>query len=425
MKLYETEERPKQAFLISIQDDNRQSRVEADSLARELMGLAETLGLGIAARETVYIRERHPKFGLGTGKAEEIAEKAAVLGVDCLVFDGELSPSQQRNWEKLTGIAAVDRQELIIQIFAERAKTREAELQVALAELSYALPRLSHKYIDLSRQRGGRYGAKGSGETRFETDRRLVERRIHRLEAELAEVRKQREVQRRKRDRNSVLSCALVGYTNAGKSSLLNLLTGADVFVEDKLFATLDAVTRRLELGPGKSLILTDTVGFIRRLPHALVDAFRSTLEEAVLADFLIQVLDASDPDAERHFETTLSVLQELGADKKTMITVLNKIDRLESPDTLDKLTRRYPGSIPISVQDRTGIEELLRRMVSVVSDSVIRFRFPSNRHDLPALLYRNGRVLSEKYGDAAIEIEAQVEQRIAEMLKEFIRSGV
>jgi GTP-binding protein HflX len=421
MKLYETEERPKQAFLISIQDDNRQARAEADSLARELMGLAETLGLGIAARETVYIRERHPKFGMGTGKAEEIAEKAAALGVDCLVFDGDLSPSQQRNWEKLTGIPAVDRQELIIQIFAERAKTREAELQVALAELSYALPRLSHKYIDLSRQRGGRYGAKGSGETRFETDRRLVEQRIHRLEAELAEVRKQREVQRRKRDRNSVLSCALVGYTNAGKSSLLNVLTGADVFVEDKLFATLDAVTRRLELGPGKSLILTDTVGFIRRLPHALVDAFRSTLEEAVLADFLIQVLDASDPDAERHFETTLSVLQELGADKKTMITVLNKIDRLESPDILDSLTRRYPGSIPISVPDRTGIEELLRRMASVVSDSLIRFRFPPNRHDLPALLYRNGRVLLEEYGDAAIEIEAQVEQRIAEMLKEFI----
>jgi GTP-binding protein HflX len=424
MELYEREEGPKQAFLISIQDDNRQSRAEADSLAKELTGLAETLALGIAARETVYIRERHPKFGMGTGKAQEIAEKAALLGVDCLVFDGELSPSQQRNWEKLTGIAAVDRQELIIQIFAERAKTREAELQVALAELSYALPRLSHKYIDLSRQRGGRYGAKGSGETRFETDRRLVEQRIHRLEAELAEVRKHREVQRKRRDRNSVPSCALVGYTNAGKSSLLNLLTGADVFVEDKLFATLDAVTRRLELGPGKSLVLTDTVGFIRRLPHALVDAFRATLEEAALADFLVQVLDASDPDAERHFETTLSVLRELGADKKPMITVLNKIDRLESPDTLARLTRRYPGSIPLSVPDRTGIEELLRQMASIVSDSLIRFRFPPDRHDLPALLYRNGKVLSEKYGDAAIEIEARVEGRIAEMLKDFICGG-
>jgi GTP-binding protein HflX len=370
MRLYETEEKRKQALLITVQDDNRQSRAEAESLSRELMGLAETLSLGIAGRETVYLRERHPKFGMGTGKAGEIADKAAALGVDCLVFDGDLSPSQQRNWEHLTGIAAVDRQELIIQIFAGRAKTREAELQVALAELSYALPRLSHKYIDLSRQRGGRYGAKGSGETRFETDRRLVERRIHRLEAELAEVRKQRGVQRKKRTKNAVPSCALVGYTNAGKSSLLNLLTGADAFVEDTLFATLDASARRLELGPGKSLILTDTVGFIRRLPHALVDAFRSTLEETVLADFLIQVLDASDADVEHHAETTLAVLRELGADKKIIIPVLNKIDRLESPDPLDYLTRRYPGSIPISVVDRTGINELLRRIDLVLSGS-------------------------------------------------------
>jgi GTP-binding protein HflX len=241
-ELYETEIAPKRAFLIGIRKE-RSGMAEAESLAKELAGLAKTLGLEIAAQEKVHIRENHHKFGMGTGKAAEIAEKAAELGVDCLVFDGDLSPSQQRNWERLTGIAAVDRQELIIQIFAGRAKTREAELQVSLAELYYSLPRLTHKYIDLSRQRGGRYGTKGSGETKLETDRRRIEDRIHQLKGELEEVRKRRLIQRKKRDRESA-SCALVGYTNSGKSSLLNALTGAEVLAEDKLFATLDATTR-------------------------------------------------------------------------------------------------------------------------------------------------------------------------------------
>jgi GTP-binding protein HflX len=340
------------------------SAEESASLTGELAALAGTLALEIAGQETVRIREHHARYGLGTGKVDELAAKVAELGVDCLVFDTEITPSQQRNWEKLIGISVVDRQELIIKIFSSRARTREAELQVALAELSYSLPRLSHKYIDLSRQRGGRYGTKGSGETRLETDRRLVLGRIRQLERELDEVRKQRAVQRQKRQKAAVPVCALVGYTNAGKSSLLNALTGADAFVEDKLFATLDPTSRRLDAGDGHPVILTDTVGFIRRLPHALVDAFRSTLEEASQADLLVHVLDASDNEADRYYAATMTVLRELGADKLPLIVALNKIDRL-SPEEREAVTLRYPGSVAVSAKAKTGLDELKQRIAS------------------------------------------------------------
>jgi GTP-binding protein HflX len=413
---YETQEKPKRAFLVGIRDKH----TEEESL-QELAGLADTLGLEIVAQETVYIRERSPKFGMGTGKAAEIAEKAAALEADCLIFDGELSPAQQRNWETLTGISTVDRQELIIQIFASRAKTKEAELQVALAELSYSLPRLHHKYSDLARQRGGRYGSKGAGETKLETDRRLVEKRIVVLEQELAEVRKNREVQRKKRKRQGIPVCALVGYTNAGKSSLLNAMTKANAFVEDKRFATLDTATRQLEMGKGRTLLLIDTVGFIRRLPHALVDAFRSTLEEVTYADLLIHVLDASDPDMDRYFETTQSVLRELGADQLPMITALNKIDRFSASETLESLRKRYTDSIPISAKNHIGIEELTRRIEELLSGAITWFRFPPDRQDLSSLLHRKGTVISEKHEDTCIVMETRVETRIREMLKDYV----
>jgi GTP-binding protein HflX len=363
-RLYETEEQPKGAFLIGIRK-NLMGQDEADSLAGELAALTETLGLRILGQETVHVRNSCPEFGMGTGKARELAEKAAVLGADCLIFDGELSPSQQRNWERLTDISALDRQEVIIRIFAGRAKTREAELQAALAELSYALPRLNHKYIDLSRQRGGRYGTRGAGETRFETDRRLVRQRIHKLEEELRKIQKYRATQRKKRKKNALPSCALVGYTNAGKSSLFKAMTGADVLVEDKLFATLDAVTRQLSLK--RPLLLTDTVGFIRRLPHDLVDAFRATLEEAALSDILIHVLDASDPALDSCFRTTMAVLGDLKADRLPMIIALNKIDKITAPGVLEALQKQYPGAIPISAKDRRGLDELERRLETMV----------------------------------------------------------
>jgi GTP-binding protein HflX len=360
-QLLETAEQAKRAFLVGIREQNM-SAEESAALTGELAALAETLGLEIVGQETARIREHQARYGLGNGKAEELAAKAAELGVDCIVFDREISPSQQRNWEKLTGISAVDRQELIIQIFSSRARTREAELQVALAELSYSLPRLSHKYVDLSRQRGGRYGTRGSGETRLETDRRLVLDRMKQLERELLEVGKQRAVQRKKREKAGFLSCALVGYTNAGKSSLLNALTGADAFAEDKLFATLDPTSRRLGLGEGRQAILTDTVGFIRRLPHALVDAFRATLEEAAQADLLIHVLDAADSEIDSYYKTTVAVLRDLGAEKLPVIIVLNKIDRLGAEER-DAVSAHYPDSIAVSAKTGAGLDVLKLRI--------------------------------------------------------------
>ena len=356
----ETAEVPKRAFLVGIRDE-KMPVSEADSLMKELLRLADTLGLEVLATETVHLRGNNSKFGMGSGKAEELAKKAASLEVDCIVFDREISPSQQRNWESLSGIPVIDRQELIIQIFAGRARTREAELQVRLAELIYSLPRLQHKYIDLSRQRGGRYGSRDSGETKLETDRRQVEKRIHRLEEELEQLKRQRQVQRKKRERSGIPVCALVGYTNAGKSSILNALTGADVYAEDKLFATLDSTSRKLRLPLGTEVLLVDTVGFIRRLPHSLVKAFHSTLEEASHAEIILNVLDASDSEAEVQYDTTLSVLRELSAGEVPMITVLNKVDKVESETNqrLGALLNRYPGSVAVSALKGIGLSEL------------------------------------------------------------------
>ena len=358
-RYYETEEKQKKAFLVSIFGD------DCDN-GRELTGLVESLGAEAAGCEVIHVREKQAKFGMGSGKAAELAEKAAALEADCMVFDWNPSPSQQRNWEKLAGIPVIDRQELIIRIFAQRANTREAALQVQLAELSYSLPRLTHKYIDLSRQRGGRYGTKGSGETLLETDRRQIEKRISALEKDLAQVSRQRQVQRQQRKRMELPVCAIVGYTNAGKSSLLNALTGSKVLVENKLFATLDATTRRFEPAPGVHALLCDTVGFIRNLPHSLIKAFRSTLEEAALADMLIHILDASDPQVESYYKTTVSVLAELGAEGIPAITVLNKIDRLQGED----VQHLFPGSLAISVHEGTGLDALKNKIAKKLRET-------------------------------------------------------
>ena len=424
-ELKETEAAPTRALLISVREGQIDEE-EAASLSKELAGLAKTLGVDIVGQETVRVRDKQPKFGMGTGKADEIAGQAKALEVDCIIFDQDISPSQQRNWEELAGVSVLDRQEVIIQIFASRAKTKEAALQVELAQLKHSLPRLAHKYIDLSRQRGGRYGTKGSGETQLEIDRRNVQKRIHQLGGELEEVRKNRATQRKRRERVPIPSCALVGYTNAGKSSLLNAMTRAEAFVEDKLFATLDPTTRRLELGKGRPVLLTDTVGFIRRLPHDLVDAFHATLEEAALADLVIQVLDASDPDVDRHFDTTMTVLKELGAENTPMLVALNKADLLaagaeDGAARLAELEKRYAESVTISAATGAGLDELARRVDLLLSGGVRRFRFPPNRHDLAALLHRSGSVTAENYADDYIEMEARVGERALGTLKEYL----
>ncbi|MDR0313438.1 MAG: GTPase HflX [Treponema sp.] len=416
------EEMPPKVFLAGIRE-SRNSKNESESLLRELDSLAQSLGLEVIAKEIVNIREKHAQYGMGTGKAAEIAEKAKSVGAECLIFDREISPSQQRNWEELSGLSVMDRQELIIQIFSSKAKTREAALQTELAELVYSLPRLQHKYIDLNRQRGGRYGTRGSGETRLETDRRNVEKRIQRLEEELEEVRQQRETQRKQRRKQQVPVAALVGYTNAGKSSILNVLTDAGVLAEDKLFATLDSTSRRLELPGGLPVLLTDTVGFIRRLPHSLVKAFQSTLEEASLSDLIINVVDASEPDWESQYKTTLSVLADLGAAEIPRIDVFNKIDKTEIPVEARESKMNKNNETPtiaVSAVTGVGLPELLACMESMLSGEVRRYSFPQTRTDLAALLHRSGTVISEKYLDETIEMEARVDAKTAGQLKEF-----
>ena len=423
-EMKDTEAAPTRALLISVREGQGDDE-EAASLSKELAGLAKTLGVNILGQEIVRVRDKQPKFGMGTGKADEIAGLAKALEVDCIIFDQDISPSQQRNWEELAGISVLDRQEVIIQIFASRAKTREAALQVELAQLKHSLPRLAHKYIDLSRQRGGRYGTKGSGETQLEIDRRNIQKRIHVLGKELEEVRKNRATQRKRRERMPIPSCSLVGYTNAGKSSLLNAMTAAEAFVENKLFATLDPTTRRLEIGKGQPILLTDTVGFIRRLPHDLVDAFHATLEEASLADLVIQVLDASDPDVDRHFDTTMTVLKELGAEETPMLVVLNKVDLLKADvdgaARLADLEKKYAESVAISATSGSGLDELARRIDLLLSGDTRRFRFPNTRHDLAALLHRSGTVVAEDYADDYIEMEARVGERALGTLKEYL----
>jgi GTP-binding protein HflX len=361
--LHTVENEPVKVFLAGIKTEGEEHSTD------ELAGLAATLLLNIVGAETFAVREAKSRFGMGSGKARELADKALAAGAKCIIFDTEISPSQQRNWEELSGLSVLDRQELIIRIFASRARTREAELQAELAELLYALPRLSHKYIDLSRQRGGRYGTRGAGETRLETDRRQIRQRIGFLRAEIGTVEASRRTQHKQREKQKTPVCALVGYTNAGKSSLHRALTGSDVLVEDKLFATLDPTSRRVNRlfasGTRQNIIFVDTVGFIRRLPHNLVDAFRSTLEETTKADVLIQVIDSSDPDWKTHSKTVLALLGELGAGDIARIVVLNKTDLLHKAniEALEAACKEeLGGNVPlvsVSAKNKKGLDEL------------------------------------------------------------------
>jgi len=394
---------------------------EARELLDELRGLADTLGLEIVGENLVNLREKTPSLLLGSGKAQEIADAAEAAGADTIVFDHTLNAIQQRNWEKLSSKKVYDRAELIIKIFASRALTKEANLQVELAQLQYSLPRLAHSYDDLMRQRGGRYGTKGSGEQKIELDRREIERRIHEIKDELESVRKERTVQRHRRERAGVPRAAIVGYTNAGKSSLLNALTAASVKAEDKLFATLDPTTRRLAFAQGQTLLLTDTVGFVRNLPHGLVEAFRSTLEEAAQADLLIHVADASDAKVDNHIATTLQVLGEIGAEEVPRVLVLNKID-LARPESVEDFLARYPGSIAVSATSSLGLGALVERIQAALTSGmkVLTLRIPHAQYHLVTLVMREGTVLEEKHDDDSTWLRCRLPERLEWKVKEY-----
>ena len=397
-----------------------QTAEEARSLLNELAELVDTLGLTVADRVLAKIERPQASYLIGTGKAQEIVTQARAVEADVIIVDNELSPGQQRKWEELSGLAVIDREEVILDIFNSRARTREARLQVELARMEYSLPRLARAWGHLSRQQG--VGGKGEGESQLETDRRLVRKRIDQIKAELAEVRSQRATQRKQRERVPVPHAAIVGYTNAGKSSLLKKLTGADVFVENKLFATLDPTTRRIELPGGQPLLLTDTVGFVRKLPHRLIEAFKSTLEEATLSDFLVHLLDASQPEIFTFHRTTMEVLAELGASDKRVLTVFNKVDLIHDDHTLNALRRHFPDALFISTRTGEGLGELLARMADQLAgrSERVELLLPAERSDLLSTLYQHGQVLSTQYEADGTRVHAVVPLKLLAQFAAF-----
>ncbi|MEY2600570.1 MAG: GTPase HflX [Verrucomicrobiota bacterium] len=396
-------------------------RDAAENLLLELEELVDTLGVPVVDRMLIHLRETHPRLLLGTGKAEEIAQRIKAEGLDALIFDNELSPSQQRNWESLTGVTVLDRQEVILDIFAQRAQTHEARLQIELARMEYALPRLTRAWGHLVRQGGG-IGAKGEGESQLEQDKRRIRVHILRLKRELEEVRSARSTRRKDRKRAPVPNAAIVGYTNAGKSSLMRLLTGAEVLVEDKLFATLDTTTRKVSLPNNRPLLLTDTVGFVRRLPHRLVEAFRATLEESVLADFLIHVLDASQPEVLEFYDTTMKVLGDLGAETKRMLVVFNKIDLVPERSALEPLRSAFPDAHFVSVHTREGIDNLLEHMAEQVSvgSEICHLQIPASEGEKMARLHRSAKVLETHYEADSVRFVAAVPGRLLSEYEPF-----
>lgn len=400
-------------------------RTEAASLLVELEELVDTLGIPVIDRLLVHHREQHARLLIGSGKAEEIVARVRQEQLDIIIFDNELTPSQQRNWEKLSGVVVIDRQEVILDIFARRAQTREARLQVELAQLEYSLPRLTRAWGHLVRQGGG-IGARGEGETQLEQDKRRIRAAIDRCKRELENVRQSRATQRKDRKRAPVPNAAIVGYTNAGKSSLLRRLTGADVLIEDKLFATLDTTTRKVALPNKQPLLLTDTVGFVRKLPHRLVEAFNATLEEAALSDFLIHLLDASQPEVMEFYNTTKKVLAELGADDKRTLVVFNKIDKIHDSATLAGLRRHFPEGLFISVHTGEGLGELVERMAEMVANDMVtrEFVIPQSAGGLLAQLHREARVLQTTYEGDAVRMVVVLPARLAAACDAVLNGG-
>lgn len=401
---------------------------ETQSLLAELSELVTTLGIKIQHEVQVSVRKPQAKFLIGSGNADELIKAAYAHECDVIIFDNELTPTQQRNWEQAANdkLLVIDRQEVILDIFSQRAKTKEATLQVELAKLQYNLPRLKSAWTHLSRQRGGGSVQRDAGETQLELDQRMVRTQITKVKRELANVIKQRNLQRKKRMNVPVPTCAIVGYTNAGKSSLLNKLTHSNILAEDKLFATLDPTSRRCTLPNGHSIVITDTVGFVRNLPHRLVDAFKATLEEAVVSNFLVQVLDVSNPEVEAHMDTTLSVLKELGASEKKILTVFNKIDLLEDTERQADLSLKYPKALFVSVHTGKNIPKLLELIEATVENNFTQLQLliPHERYDLVARLHREGAVYNEEVMDQGTYISGSAPDRLLKILEPYYFKG-
>lgn len=408
------------AVLIGLEKDGVSKWDLRDSM-EELRELANSAGAEVVSTVTQKLPKPTAPYYIGRGKAQLIKESFKNQQVTSVIFDDELSPAQGRNLENLLSRKVLDRTQLILDIFAQRARSREGRLQIELAQLQYLLPRLTRMWNHLSRQTGG-IGTRGPGETQLEVDRRRVQERIARLERELEGVRKVRSVQRQGRKRHQWPVAAVVGYTNAGKSTLLNLLTGADLIAEDRLFATLDPTTRNLTLPNKQRLLLTDTVGFLRKLPHTLIESFKATLEEVSQADLLIHVVDLSHPRVDEHIEAVDNVTKELGAFGKQTLMVFNKIDTLQNPDLVDVYTNRFPGSVAISARTGAGVATLVQALEDELGSWRLRsrFRVPLMEAGLIAEIHRIGHVLELHYEDEFALIVAHVPTQLEQKLHGF-----
>jgi GTP-binding protein HflX len=401
---------------------------DAEASVAELALLADTAGADPVDQVVQRRATPDPATFVGKGKAEELRDLAEAYDVDVVIFDDELTPAQQRNLEKLFQRDVVDRVSLILDIFAQHAHSNAGMLQVELAQLRYRLPRLRGRGIEMSRLGGGRamggagIGSRGPGETQLEVDRRRILRRISRLESDLSDLARTRTVQRRSRQRAEMATVALVGYTNAGKSTLLNRLTRAAVLVEDRLFSTVDPTTRRLSLPGGETVLLSDTVGFVSNLPHQLVESFKSTLEEVREADLLLHIVDASSPDAERQIDAVHRVLAEIDAGDVPELLVINKTD-IAAKDAVDDLLGAHPGAVALSAATGDGVPAGL----GVLSDrlralaAVVELVVPYDRGDVVAALHREGEVLVEVHGDLATRLRARVPQQSLSRYRPFI----
>ena len=412
-------------FIVGVQLQG-QDKWRIDESLDELEELVGTAGGEITGRGMQRLDRVNAATFIGPGKAREFAEQCDEARVDTVVFDEELTPAQGRNLEKVFECKILDRTALILDIFSQRARTREGKLQVELAQLNHLLPRLTRFWTHLSRQKGGIGMRGGEGESQLEVDRRKVRERIDKIQRDLEMVMRHRDIQRTGRKRNQWPLGSLVGYTNAGKSTLFNAITGASTLSEDKLFATLDPTTRRLRLPTNQNVLLSDTVGFIRKLPHDLVDAFKATLEEVIEADLLLHVVDISSPQAEEQIEAVNIVLDELGVADKPMMMVFNKIDRVTSVSLAKRFTDQYPNSIVVSARTGEGFKAFmaeLGKQLRPVRDMLV-LGIPHSQSDVIARLHEVGQVLERQYNSNEAVIKALVPPDYRAVFEPFIIQG-
>ncbi|MCG3149720.1 MAG: GTPase HflX [Verrucomicrobiae bacterium] len=415
---------PEHALLIGLERPGYDRWAIEDSL-EELRELAESAGATVL--DSVTQRRDTPSAPtfVGTGKAAEIAAQCAATGANTVIFDDDLTPAQGRNLMDIFGkdVKVIDRTELILDIFAQRARTREGKLQVELAQLEYMLPRLTGLWTHLSRQRGG-MGCRGPGETQLEVDRRRVQEKIKRLQDQLEEVRKNRRIERSGRSKLHWPSVSIIGYTNSGKSTLMNKLTNAGVLAEDKLFATLDPTTRKFRLPNNQNILLSDTVGFLRKLPHHLVESFKATLEETAEADLLLHVVDVSHPQAHEQIKAVGVVLEEIECVGKPTIVALNKIDRLgDDQSILEKFQREFPHSVPISARHGTNLDQLQDEIGNQLRARRVdvTLSIPADKAPTIALVYRSGYVTAREHDGAQVILRAQIPKVLAGELKPYV----